>query len=292
MATSITQKFNKIKKSYRIKNYGDYYHSLTRGYANCLMIYWDNSLDLLTVTLFDKVAVVADDIRYEAVTVPDPDEYLGEKAELLYVEDINPFYCYLFSGNRFPEKKLDRYIQLLESGYDLLVANVLYEEEENWWTYLICNENEELCIEISFSKEENGEYGMWVLLYADYCKPESSKEWEAEEEIPKTGKTENGILYLPTPEEFFGNLVDETHKDNKSGYSFNMCEYDEDLVEDYIEMLVEDYGLKLKKSYRIKDYGDYYHSLTKGYANCVMIYWDKSMDLLTVTFFDKVAQVG
>ena len=132
---------------------------------------------------------------------------------------------------------------------------------------------------------------MSIALYADYCKPESASEWKQEEE-EKTGKTVNGILYLPDPEEYFGSLVDETHKDNKSGYEFDMAEYDEDLVEDYIEMLVEDYGLKLKKSYRIKDYGDYYHSLTKGYANCVMIYWDKSLDLLTVTFFDKVAQVG
>lgn len=283
----------KIKKSYRIKDYGDYYHSLTRGYANCMMIYWDNSEDLLTVTLFDKVAVIADDIRYDVVTVPDPDKYLGEDAELFYVEGMNSFYCYMFSGDSFPEKKLEKYRKLLESGYDLYTVNLLYMEEENWWSYIICNVNEDLCMEISFTREANGKYGMIIFIYADYCKPESAEEWEAEEEAPKTGnKKKDGILHMPPPDDFFGHLLDEGHKDNKTGYTYSMCEYDEELVEDYIDFLMDTYDLKLKHSYRIKDYGDYYHSLTKGYANCIMIYWDKSEQTLTVTLFDKVAKIG
>lgn len=282
----------KIKKSYRIKDYGDYYHSLTRGYANCMMIYWDNSEDLLTVTLFDKVAVIADDIRYDVITVPDPDEYLKLDAERDYLDMYSPVYHYAVYGKKFPEKKMEKYLQMLELGYDLEPAEIFQEKGEYWREYTVYNADGGECICIWVSDVSGGEYEMSIALYADYCRPESADEWGQQEEPATQNQKKDGIVHMPPPDDFFGYLLDEGHKDNKTGYTYSMCEYDEDLVEDYIDFLMDTYDLKLKHSYRIKDYGDYYHSLTKGYANCIMIYWDKSEQTLTVTFFDKVAKVG
>lgn len=104
-------------------------------------------------------------------------------------------------------------------------------------------------------------------------------------------EVDDGLLHLPSPAYYFGSVIDETYKEYKSGYVFEMPEYDEDLVQDYIEMLSKDYGLKVKHSYQVKDHGDYYHSLTNGNVICTTIYWDNSEDLLTVTFFDKVATI-
>ena len=282
----------KIKKSYRIKDHGDYYHSLTKGYANCMMIYWDKSEELLTITLFDKVAVIADDIGYDVLTIPDPDEYLKLDAQRDYLDMYSPVYHYAVFGKNFPEKKMEKYLQMLEMGYDLEPAEVFQEKGEFWREYTVYNADGEECICIWVSNVSGGEYEMSISLYADYCQPESADEWGQQEEPATQNKKKDGILHMPPPDDFFGNLLDEDHKDDKTGYTYNMSEYDEDLVEDYIEFLMDTYDLKLKHSYRIKNHGDYYHSLTKGYANCLMIYWDKSEELLTITFFDKVAKVG
>lgn len=97
------------------------------------------------------------------------------------------------------------------------------------------------------------------------------------------------ILEVPSPENYFGCSTGSYRKDGKTSLEYYMPCHDESAIEDYIELLEGCYGLKLKKSTYIPSEGDYYYSLSRGNANCLMLYWDKSYELMTVTVYDKIA---
>lgn len=97
------------------------------------------------------------------------------------------------------------------------------------------------------------------------------------------------ILEVPSPENYFGCSIGSYRKDGKTSLEYYMPCHDEGAIEDYIDLLEGCYGLTLKKSTYIPSEGDYYYSLSRGNANCLMMYWDKSYELMTVTVYDKMA---
>lgn len=97
------------------------------------------------------------------------------------------------------------------------------------------------------------------------------------------------ILEVPTADEYFGCIINQYRKDGKTSLEYYMPCHDKGAIEDYINLLECSYGLTLKKSHQIQGYGDYYYSLNYGNVNCLMMYWDKSYELMTVTVYDSVA---
>lgn len=88
---------------------------------------------------------------------------------------------------------------------------------------------------------------------------------------------------------YFGCADREYQKDGKTALEYHMPVLDTRAVNRYIDLLEEDYGLKLHDSYPIPSQGDYYYVLNYGNVNCVMLYWDKSYESMTVTIYDRVA---
>ena len=137
----------------------------------------------------------------------DPDEYLKLDAQRDYLDMYSPVYHYAVFGKNFPEKKMEKYLQMLEMGYDLEPAEVFQEKGEFWREYTVYNADGEECICIWVSNVSGGEYEMSISLYADYCQPESADEWGQQEEPATQNKKKDGILHMPPPDDFFGNLL-------------------------------------------------------------------------------------
>ena len=96
------------------------------------------------------------------------------------------------------------------------------------------------------------------------------------------------ITEIPSPEGYFGCIIGSYSKSNKTSLEFDMPCIDKSAIEDYIEDVEDICGLELKKTTYIPSEGDYYYALYRGNANCLMLYWDKSYELLTVTVYDNM----